>query len=73
MHELAREVLAIAEAGLKRARAPARAVWCPTRRISSTRSRKAWKRGKVPADELLEHYQTDWAGDLTRIYGEYSY
>jgi glutamate--cysteine ligase len=29
--------------------------------------------GKVPADELLDHYRTDWDGDLTRIYGEYSY
>ena len=29
--------------------------------------------GTVPADELLEHYNTDWAGDLTRIYAEYSY
>jgi glutamate--cysteine ligase len=29
--------------------------------------------GQVPADELLEHYHGDWNGDLTRIYGEYSY
>ena len=29
--------------------------------------------GKVPADELLEHYAGDWDGDLTRIYSEFSY
>ena len=29
--------------------------------------------GKVPADELLDHYNGDWAGDLTRIYGAYRY
>ena len=29
--------------------------------------------GRVPADDLLAHYHGDWAGDLTRIYGAYSY
>jgi glutamate--cysteine ligase len=29
--------------------------------------------GQVPADELLEKYRGDWDGDLSRIYGEYSY
>ena len=29
--------------------------------------------GKVPADELLAKYKGEWAGDLSRIYGEYSY
>ena len=29
--------------------------------------------GQTPADELLEHYHGDWNGDLTRIYGQYSY
>ena len=29
--------------------------------------------GKVPADELLERYEGEWAGDLTRIYSEFSY
>ena len=27
----------------------------------------------MPADELLERYHGDWEGDLTRIYGDYSY
>ena len=29
--------------------------------------------GKVPSDELLDRYNGDWAGDLSKIYGEYSY
>ena len=29
--------------------------------------------GKTPADELLDHYNGDWNGDLKRIYKEYSY
>ncbi len=29
--------------------------------------------GKVLADELLDHYNGDWNGDLSRIYAEYSY
>ncbi|MBD3786789.1 MAG: glutamate--cysteine ligase, partial [Sphingomonadales bacterium] len=29
--------------------------------------------GRVPADELLEKYHGHWQGDLSRIYGEYSY
>jgi glutamate--cysteine ligase len=28
---------------------------------------------QVPADELIEKYKGDWAGDLRRIYAEYSY
>ncbi len=29
--------------------------------------------GQTPAEELLARYRTDWAGDLTRIYADYSY
>jgi glutamate--cysteine ligase len=72
MHELAREVLEIAEAGLDaRARPGAGGIPDETHFLSALK--ESVESGKVPADELLEHYQTDWAGDLTRIYGEYSY
>ncbi len=30
-------------------------------------------RGETPSDELLARYNGEWAGDLTKIYGEYSY
>lgn len=29
--------------------------------------------GHVPADELLDRYKGDWNGDLSHIYGEFSY
>ncbi len=29
--------------------------------------------GRTAADELLEHYNGNWNGDLDRIYEEYSY
>ncbi|MEM6678805.1 MAG: glutamate--cysteine ligase [Pseudomonadota bacterium] len=29
--------------------------------------------GQTPADEMLARYEGDWAGDLSQIYGEYSY
>ena len=29
--------------------------------------------GKVPADELIEHYHGDWNGDVTKVFGAYSY
>ena len=58
MHDLAREVLDISEAGLKaRARPGAGGL----------------ESGQVPADELLEKYNGEWDGDLDRIYPDYSY
>jgi len=73
MMDLAREVVAISEAGLKaRARAGAGGLV-----LDETHFLNALKdsldSGKVPADELLELYHGDWGGDLTRIYGEFSY
>ena len=29
--------------------------------------------GKTLADELIDHYNGDWNGDISRIYSEYSY
>ena len=29
--------------------------------------------GKTPADEMIDHYNGAWNGDLTRIYADYSY
>jgi glutamate--cysteine ligase len=73
MHDLAREVLAIAEAGLAaRARTGADGL-IPDETHFLSALKDSVETGKVPADELLDHYRTDWDGDLTRIYGEYSY
>ncbi len=73
MHELAREVLAIAEAGLKaRARAGAGGL-VPDETHFLSALKESVETGQVPADELLGHYHGDWGGDLSRIYGDYSY
>ena len=29
--------------------------------------------GQAPADELLAQYHSAWEGDVTRVFGEYSY
>jgi glutamate--cysteine ligase len=73
MHDLAREVLEIAEAGLAaRAREGAGGL-IPDETHFLAALKESVETGKVPADELLEHYRTDWNGDLSKIYGAYSY
>ncbi|SFL59386.1 glutamate--cysteine ligase [Shimia aestuarii] len=73
MHDLAREVLEISESGLKaRARAGAGGL-VPDETHFLNALKESVESGKVPADELLEHYEGDWGGDLSRIYDAYSY
>ena len=71
LRELAREVLDIADAGLK-ARARTNAIGeteqgflQPLREIVST--------GKTPAEVLLDLYAKEWDGDLSKIYGAMSF
>ena len=73
MHDLAREVLAIAEAGLKARAMPGAGGMVPDETHFLNALQESVESGSVPADELLEHYNGDWNGDLTRIYGAYSY
>ncbi|WP_121632591.1 glutamate--cysteine ligase [Tropicibacter alexandrii] len=73
MHDLAREVLDIAEAGLKARAMPGAGGLVPDETHFLNALRESVDSGKVPADELLDHYNGDWGGDLTRIYAAYSY
>ena len=73
MRDLAREVLAISEAGLKARACPGAGGMVPDETHFLSALRESVDNGKVPADELLEHYAGDWDGDLTRIYSEFSY
>ena len=73
MHGLAREVLAISEAGLKARARPGAGGLVPDETHFLNALKESIDSGKVPADELLEHYHGDWAGDLSRIYSEFSY
>ncbi|MBF9045061.1 glutamate--cysteine ligase [Rhodobacterales bacterium HKCCE4037] len=73
MHDLAREVLAIAEAGLKARAMPGAGGLVPDETHFLNALKDSVETGKVPADELLECYQGEWNGDLSRIYAEFSY
>ena len=73
MHDLAREVVAISEAGLKaRARAGAGGL-LPDETHFLNAVKETIETGKTPADELLDRYNGDWNGDISKIYDEYSY
>ncbi len=73
MHDLAREVVDIAEAGLKARAFPGAGGLVPDETHFLNALKESVESGQVPADELLERYQGDWDGDLSRIYSEYSY
>ncbi len=73
MLDIARDVLAIADAGLKaRARAGAGGLLPDETHFLNT-LQDTVARGETPADELLALYDGEWGGDLTRIYGAFSY
>ena len=73
MHDLAREVLAISEAGLVARGKEGAGGLVPDETHFLNALKESVESGKVPADELLDHYHGDWNGDLSRIYGEFSY
>ena len=73
MLDLAREAVALSEAGLKaRARTGAGGM-VPDETHFLSALKESIETGKSPADELLDHYNGDWNGDLSRIYPEFSY
>ena len=73
MHDLAREVVALSEAGLKARARPGAGGMIPDETHFLNALKESLESGQVPADELLAKYQGAWNGDLSRIYGEYSY
>ncbi len=73
MHDLAREVVAIAESGLKARAFPGAGGLVPDESHFLNALKDSLESGKVPADELLDRYHGDWNGDLTHIFRDYSY
>jgi glutamate--cysteine ligase len=73
MHELAREVVAISESGLKARHKPGAGGLVPDETHFLNALKDSLESGKVPADELLERYNGAWGGDLSRIYSEFAY
>ncbi|MCV6596269.1 MAG: glutamate--cysteine ligase [Mangrovicoccus sp.] len=73
MQDLAREVLQIAQSGLAARAMPGAGGMIPDETHFLNALHDSVESGQTPADELLGRYHGDWAGDLTRIYGDYSY
>lgn len=73
MHDLAREVVALSEAGLKARAKPGVGGLVPDESHFLSALRDSLETGKVPADELLEHYHGGWGGDISRIYDQFCY
>ncbi|WP_420396747.1 glutamate--cysteine ligase [Nioella sp.] len=73
MHDLAREAVAISEAGLKARARPGAGGLVPDETHFLNALKESIDSGQVPADELLAQYNGDWNGDLSRIYSEFSY
>lgn len=73
LHDLAREAVDIAQAGLKARAIPGAGGLIPDETHFLNALRESVETGKVPADELLDRYNGDWGKDLSRIYGDYSY
>lgn len=73
MHDLARQVVDIAEAGLKARARPGAGGLIPDETHFLNALKESIESGLVPADELLERYRGEWGGDISRIFGEFSY
>ncbi|MFD1912707.1 glutamate--cysteine ligase [Halodurantibacterium flavum] len=73
MHDLAREVVAIADSGLKARARPGAGGLVQDETHFLDALKETVETGRTPADELLERFHGAWHGDLTRIYAEYCY
>ena len=73
MHDIAREALALSEAGLKARARPGAGGLIPDETHFLNALKESVETGKVPADHLLEDYHGKWDGDLSQIYADYSY
>ncbi len=73
IHDLAREAVAIAEAGLKARARPGAGGLVPDETHFLNALQESVETGQVPADELIGHFESDWGGDVTRVFEAYCY
>ena len=73
MHALSKEVLEIAHAGLTKRARPGAGGMIPDETHFLNALKESVETKKTPADELMDHYHGAWAGDLNRIFSEFSY
>jgi len=71
--DVARELLAIADAGLKARARPGNGGLVPDEAHFLNALQEIVERGYSPAQRLLNLYQGEWSGDLKRLYAEFSY
>ncbi|MBV7377360.1 glutamate--cysteine ligase [Maritimibacter dapengensis] len=73
MRDLANQALDISRGGLKRRARPGFGGMVPDERHFLNTLEDSVEEGMVPADELLAKYHGAWDGDISRVFGEYSY
>ena len=73
MRALAEQVVEIAEAGLKARAMEGAGGLLPDETHFLNALKETLETGETPADELIRRYNTDWNGDVTKVFGEYSY
>ncbi|WP_438955545.1 glutamate--cysteine ligase [Cognatiyoonia sp.] len=73
LHDIARDVVAISEMGLKNRARPGAGGLVQDETHFLNALKESIESGKTPADELLDRYHCDWNGDLSQIYADYSY
>ncbi|MBU1828821.1 MAG: glutamate--cysteine ligase [Alphaproteobacteria bacterium] len=73
MLDLARECVSIAEAGLKARACPGAGGLVPDETHFLNALKESIETGHAPADELIEKFEGEWNGDVTKVFGEYSY
>ena len=71
--DLARETVAIAETGLRNRARPGAGGLIPDETHFLNALQESVSAGQSPADELIAKYEGAWNGDVTRVFGEYSY
>ena len=73
MRALAKQVVEISEAGLKARAMPGAGGLLPDETHFLNALKETLETGETPADELIRRFKSDWDGDATRVFGEYSY
>ena len=73
LRDIARDLLAIAQEGLRARAHPGAGGSIPDETHFLNALHETVETGQTPSDELLARYHGEWQGDLTRIYAEYSY
>jgi glutamate--cysteine ligase len=73
MRALATQVVAIADAGLKARAFEGAGGLLPDETHFLNALKETLETGETPADELIRRFDSDWNGDVTRVFAEYSY